>query len=655
MSENVKEREEGEKNSETPVLDNFCRNITEDAKQGKIEPIIGRYKEVERLTEILLRKKKNNPMLIGEPGIGKTAIVEGLALKIIQKDVSRSLLNKEIYELDLTLVVAGTIYRGQFEERMKAIMAELEKRPDIILFIDEIHMMIGAGSAQGSMDASNILKPALARGTIRVIGATTINEFKSIEKDAALQRRFQQIKVEESTRDETIEILNKIKPYYESFHGVKYSNEAIVACTDLSIRYINNRFLPDKAIDAMDEAGAKANNAKVTSIPKKLVSLEERIEESITTKRKLVKENLKIDVIHDLIKKIKTLEIERDLVKNKWEAELNESRKDITFEDVAKIISNMSGVPITKVSEKEHQTLANLATTLKKTIIGQDEAVVAVTKSIQRSRIGMADPNKPNSFFFIGSSGNGKTQLCKQLAKELFGDSEALIRIDMSELSERHDISKLIGAAPGFVGYDKGGQLTDKVKNRPYSIVLLDEIEKAHPDVFNLLLQVLDDGHLTDGSGNKINFKNTVIVMTTNIGARKVSDFGGGVGFNTQAKLSSREDDMKGVITAELKKVFPPEFINRVDELIYFKNLSKESIGKIVEIELEKSLERVVKLGYSVKVTDTMKEFLVENGYEPEFGARPLKRVIRKHVEDFVTEKIIDGLEEGCEILVDKV
>ena len=642
--------------SKTPVLDNFGRDLTKMAIEGKLDPVVGREKEIERVAQILSRRKKNNPILIGEPGVGKSAIAEGLALRIVQRKVPRVLYDKRIVTLDLASLVAGTKYRGQFEERMKAVLSELEKNPDVILFIDEIHTIVGAGGASGSLDASNMFKPALARGELQCIGATTLDEYRQyIEKDGALERRFQKVMIEPTSIDETIQILNNIKNKYEAHHNVVYTPEAIKACVTLTARYITDRFLPDKAIDAMDEVGARVHINNISQhVPQEIIDLEKKIEEIREIKNTVVKSQ-RFEEAARLRDTERQLVMQLEEAKRKWEEETKNNPVKVTEDDVAEVVSMMSGVPVTKVGETENKKLARMAEALKGKVIGQEEAVQKVVKAIQRNRVGLKDPNKPiGSFIFLGPTGVGKTQLAKELAKYLFDSEDALIRIDMSEYMERFAVSRLIGAPPGYVGYEEGGQLTEKVRRRPYSIVLLDEIEKAHPDVFNMLLQVLDDGHLTDSLGRKIDFRNTVIIMTSNIGARQLKDFGQGVGFTTKAKKENVEEYNRGVIESALKKAFAPEFLNRIDDVIIFKSLEKEDMKKIIELELQGLHKRISELGYALKITENAKEFIIEKGFDPNYGARPLKRAIQKYIEDPLAEEMIKGeASEGDEIEVD--
>jgi len=648
------QRKQTDPKSKTPVLDNFGRDLTKMAEAGKLDPIVGREKEIERVSQILSRRKKNNPILIGEPGVGKSAIAEGLALRIVQRKVSRVLFNKRIVSLDLASLVAGTKYRGQFEERMKAVMQELEKNPDVILFIDEIHTIIGAGGASGSLDASNMFKPALARGELQAIGATTLDEYRQyIEKDGALERRFQKVIIEPTTIEETIQILNNIKERYEEHHSVTFTPEAIAACVKLTERYITDRHLPDKAIDALDEVGSRVH-LKNINVPKEILDIEAQIEGLKDQKNEVIKSQ-QYEKAAELRDNERKLQDQLETAKKKWEEDSKNNRVVVTEEHVAEVVSMMCGIPVTRVSQSETGKLVHMAEELRGKVIGQDEAVAKVVKAIQRNRAGLKDPNKPiGSFFFLGPTGVGKTQLAKVLAKYLFDSDDALIRIDMSEYMEKFSISRLVGAPPGYVGYEEGGQLTEKVRRKPYSIILLDEIEKAHPDVFNLLLQVLDDGHMTDGLGRKIDFKNTILIMTSNIGARQLADFGTGVGFGTKAKEESRDDNAKTVIQNALRKAFSPEFLNRIDDMILFKTLTRDSIHKIIDLELEKLYGRINELGYQIEMTEKAKDFIVDKGYDEKYGARPLKRAIQKYIEDPLAEEIIkSSLTEGDKIKID--
>jgi len=642
------------KKSKTPVLDNFGRDLTELAEEGKLDPVVGREKEIERVSQILSRRKKNNPLLIGEPGVGKSAIAEGLALRIIQKKVSRILFNKRVVTLDLASLVAGTKYRGQFEERMKAVMNELEKNDDIILFIDEIHTIVGAGGATGSLDASNMFKPALARGEIQCIGATTLDEYRQyIEKDGALERRFQKVIVEPTTVTETITILNNIKNKYEDHHNVIYTPEAIEACVKLTDRYMSERFLPDKAIDALDEAGSRVHITNI-DVPKQILDLERQLEEVRELKNSVVKRQ-KYEEAAKLRDDEKKLEKELAIAQEQWEEDSKNNRIQVTEDNVADVVSMMTGIPVNRIAQTESNKLAHLPELLQGKVIGQNDAVLKIARSIQRNRAGLKDPNRPiGSFIFLGSTGVGKTQLAKVLAKELFDSEDALVRIDMSEYMEKFAISRLIGAPPGYVGYEEGGQLTEKVRRKPYCVVLLDEIEKAHPDVFNMMLQVLDDGYLTDSLGRKIDFKNTIIIMTSNVGARQLKDFGQGVGFGTAAKVAQADDHSKSIIENALKKTFAPEFLNRIDDVIVFNSLEKADIDKIIEIELSKLYARIADLGYTLTLSDTAKAFIADKGFDKQFGARPLKRAIQKYVEDALAEEIITAkINSGDEIYMD--
>jgi ATP-dependent Clp protease ATP-binding subunit ClpC len=652
--ESYSSKRKSDPKSKTPVLDNFGRDLTNMAEAGRLDPIVGREKEIERVSQILSRRKKNNPILIGEPGVGKSAIAEGLALRIVQRKVSRVLFNKRIVSLDLASLVAGTKYRGQFEERMKAVMQEIEKNKDIILFIDEIHTIIGAGGASGSLDASNMFKPALARGEMQAIGATTLDEFRQhIEKDGALERRFQKVLVEPTTPEETLQILNNIKERYEDHHSVRFSDDAIEACVKLTERYITDRHLPDKAIDALDEVGSRVHLTNI-NVPKEILDVEEKIEALKLEKNEVIKSQ-QYEKAAELRDDERKLQEALESAKAKWEEDSKNNRVEVTETHVAEVVSMMSGVPVTRISESETGRLANMAEEIQDKVIGQDEAVAKVVKAIQRNRAGLKDPNKPiGSFFFLGPTGVGKTQLAKVLAKYLFDSQDSLIRIDMSEYMEKFSISRLVGAPPGYVGYEEGGQLTEKVRRKPYSIILLDEIEKAHPDVFNLLLQALDDGHMTDGLGRKIDFKNTILIMTSNIGARQLADFGSGVGFGTKAREEQRDENAKSVIQNALRKAFAPEFLNRIDDMILFNSLKREDIHKIIDIELELLYGRINELGYTIAMTEAAKDFIVEKGYDEKFGARPLKRAIQKFIEDPLAEEIVkSNLHEGDSINMD--
>lgn len=640
--------------SKTPVLDNFGRDVTSLAEKNKLDPVVGREKEIERVSQILSRRKKNNPLLIGEPGVGKSAIAEGLALRIIQKKVSRILYGKRVISLDLASLVAGTKYRGQFEERMKAVMNELEKNDNIILFIDEIHTIVGAGGATGSLDASNMFKPALARGEIQCIGATTLDEYRqNIEKDGALERRFQKVLVEETTEEETLDILRNIKDRYENHHNVIYTDEALKACAELTARYVSDRYLPDKAIDALDEAGSRVHINNM-NVPDEIIQLEEELEKVKELKNSVVKKQ-KYEEAAKLRDDEKRVERTLSEAQDRWREDSKRNRVTVNDTHIADVVSMMTNIPVNKIVKSEKNKLAYLADSIGEKIIGQREAVEKVVKAIQRNRAGLKDPDRPiGSFIFLGQTGVGKTQLAKILAKEIFESEENLIRIDMSEYMEKFAISRLIGAPPGYVGYEEGGQLSEKVRRRPYSVILLDEVEKAHPDVFNMLLQVLDDGFLTDSLGRKINFQNTIIIMTSNIGARQVKDFGTGVGFETSNIKSQAGDIEKGVIEGALKKTFAPEFLNRIDDIVIFNALEKEHIGQIVEIELVKLTQRIEKLGYTISFTKAAKDFLSEKGYDKKYGARPLNRAIQKYVEDLLAENVVNSsIQEGDNVTID--
>jgi len=640
--------------SETPVIDNFGIDLTRAASEGRLDPIVGREREIERLAQILSRRKKNNPVLIGEPGVGKSAIVEGLALRIVQHKISRILFDKRVVNLDMAAIVAGTKYRGQFEERIKAILNEMSKNPNIILFIDEIHTIVGAGSASGSMDAANMLKPALARGEIQCIGATTLDEYrKNIEKDGALERRFQKVLVDPTTADETLMILQNIKERYEDHHNTRYTDSALEACVKLTDRYISDRNFPDKAIDALDEAGSRMHINNIV-VPQYIEDLEKQIEKIKEDKQSAVKsQNFELAASFRDKERQQLLEIEA--AKAKWEKEMQENRKTVDDDKVAEVVAMMSGVPVQRIAKTENIRLLEMGDVLKTKIIGQDEAVYKIVKAIQRNRIGLKDPKKPiGTFMFLGPTGVGKTYLAKVLAEFMFGSADSLIRIDMSEYLEKFAVSRLIGAPPGYVGYEEGGQLTEKVRRRPYSIVLLDEMEKAHPDVFHLLLQVLDEGHLTDSLGRKIDFKNTILIMTSNIGTRQLKDFGRGIGFHPQGTGDVDKAYASSVIQKALNKTFAPEFINRVDDIVVFDPLEKESINKIIDIELNKVFERIGQVGYSIKLTDAAKDFIASKGYDVQFGARPLKRAIQKYVEDELADIIIrEEVKEGDEVVLD--
>ena len=646
----------GAEKSRTPVLDNFGRDLTKMAEDDKLDPIIGREKEIERVAQILSRRKKNNPILIGEPGVGKTAIAEGLALRIVQKKVSRILFNKRVVTLDLASLVAGTKYRGQFEERMKAVMNELEKSPNVILFIDELHTIVGAGGASGSLDASNMFKPALARGEIQCIGATTLDEYRQyIEKDGALARRFQMVMVDATSPEETIQILNNIKDKYEDHHNVIYTDAAIEGCVKLSDRYISDRFLPDKAIDILDEAGARVHIQNI-NVPEDILRLESEVENIKAEKNRVVKSQ-KYEEAAQLRDKEKKLLEQLDEAKVKWEEESKTKRFTVDEDHVAEVIAMMTGIPAKRVAQKEGNKLLNMGEELKGRVIGQEEAIKKLTKAIQRTRVGLKDPKKPiGSFIFLGPTGVGKTELAKTLATYLFDKEDSLIRIDMSEYMEKFSVSRLVGAPPGYVGYEEGGQLTEKVRRKPYSVVLLDEIEKAHPDVFNILLQVLDDGILTDGLGRRVDFRNTIVIMTSNIGVRDLKDFGAGIGFANRAKVDNQDEIMKSTIQSALKKAFSPEFLNRLDDVVVFNSLSKEDIFKIIDISLGKLFHRITDLGYKIELTEKAKDFLANKGYDQQYGARPLNRAIQKYLEDAIAEEILKGdLSEGDVITADYV
>ncbi len=646
----------GAEKSRTPVLDNFGRDLTKMAEDDKLDPIIGREKEIERVAQILSRRKKNNPILIGEPGVGKTAIAEGLALRIVQKKVSRILFNKRVVTLDLASLVAGTKYRGQFEERMKAVMNELEKSPNVILFIDELHTIVGAGGASGSLDASNMFKPALARGEIQCIGATTLDEYRQyIEKDGALARRFQMVMVDATSPEETIQILNNIKDKYEDHHNVIYTDAAIEGCVKLSDRYISDRFLPDKAIDILDEAGARVHIMNI-NVPEDILRLESEVENIKAEKNRVVKSQ-KYEEAAQLRDKEKKLLEQLDEAKVKWEEESKTKRFTVDEDHVAEVIAMMTGIPAKRIAQNEGNKLLNMGEELKGKVIGQEEAIKKLTKAIQRTRVGLKDPKKPiGSFIFLGPTGVGKTELAKTLATYLFDKEDSLIRIDMSEYMEKFSVSRLVGAPPGYVGYEEGGQLTEKVRRKPYSVVLLDEIEKAHPDVFNILLQVLDDGILTDGLGRRVDFRNTIIIMTSNIGVRDLKDFGAGIGFANRAKADNLDEIMKSTIQSALKKAFSPEFLNRLDDVVVFNSLSKEDIFKIIDISLGKLFHRITDLGYKIELTEKAKDFLANKGYDQQYGARPLNRAIQKYLEDAIAEEILKGdLSEGDVITADYV
>ncbi|MBL7721828.1 MAG: ATP-dependent Clp protease ATP-binding subunit [Chitinophagaceae bacterium] len=645
-------KQAGGAKSKTPVLDNFGRDITKMAELGALDPIVGRESEIERVSQILSRRKKNNPILIGEPGVGKTAIVEGLALRIVQRKVSRVLFDKRVISLDLAALVAGTKYRGQFEERMKAIMNELEKNRDVILFIDELHTIVGAGGASGSLDASNIFKPALARGELQCIGASTLDEYRMyIEKDGALDRRFQKVMVDPPSVDDTIQILNNIKSKYEEYHNVNYDQEAIDACVKLSDRYVTDRLLPDKAIDVMDEVGARVH-LKNINVPQNIVDLEAKIEDVKNEKNKVVKSQ-KFEEAASLRDTEKRLQEELEKAKADWEEESKHKRFPIGEEDIAEVVSMMTGIPVKRMVQAETEKLRKMADDMKGMVIGQDEAILKVVKAIQRNRVGLKDPKKPiGTFIFLGPTGVGKTELARALARHMFDSEDALIRIDMSEYMEKFTVSRLIGAPPGYVGYEEGGQLTERVRRKPYSVILLDEIEKAHPDIYNILLQVLDDGQLTDGLGRKVDFKNTMIIMTSNIGVRQLKDFGAGVGFATASRIENEDEANKAVIEKALKKTFSPEFLNRIDDVIIFNSLTKENIFSIIDILMKGVLKRLANLGFSLELTEAAKTFLADKGYDSQFGARPLHRAIQKYLEDPLAEEILNLHVKAGDVLI---
>ncbi|MGB5488258.1 MAG: ATP-dependent Clp protease ATP-binding subunit, partial [Lysobacterales bacterium] len=640
-------------NSETPVLDNFGIDLTKAAEEDKLDPIVGREKEIERLAQILSRRKKNNPILIGEPGVGKSAIAEGLASRIIKRQVSRILFGKRVVTLDLASIVAGTKYRGQFEERMKAILNELSKTDNIILFIDEIHTIVGAGGATGSLDAANMLKPSLARGEIQCIGATTLDEYRQhIEKDGALERRFQKVMVEATSIEETMEILRNIKDRYEDHHNVLYTDEALDACVTLTNRYISDRYLPDKAIDALDEAGSRVHISNIV-VPERILELEKRLEETKKEKIKAVK-NQNFEKAASFRDREKELIDGLEMEKKKWEKELSKNRQEVSDETVAEVVAMMTGVPVQRIAQAEGARLLKMNEEIQDSVIGQKDAIQKIVKSIQRNRAGLKDPNKPiGTFIFLGPTGVGKTHLAKILAQYLFDSVDNLIRVDMSEYMEKFSVSRLVGAPPGYIGYEEGGQLTEKVRRKPYAVVLLDEIEKAHPDVYHILLQVLDEGQLTDSLGRRVDFRNTIIIMTSNIGSRQLKDFGQGVGFETSNKKTTKDEMNKGIIQKALKRAFAPEFLNRVDDVVMFNSLDKEDIFKIIDIELKGLFARINNLGYQIKLTTVAKDFVAEKGYDIQFGARPLKRAIQKYIEDPMAEVIIQAdIKEGDTIAV---
>ena len=636
---------------DTPVLDRFGNDITKAAEEGRLDPVVGREREIERLIQILSRRKKNNPVLIGEPGVGKSAIVEGLALRIKEHKVSRLLFDKRIVSLDMAAIVAGTKFRGQFEERIKAIIEEVKKSPDVILFIDEIHNIVGAGSASGTMDAANLLKPALARGELQCIGATTLDEYrKNIEKDGALERRFQKVIVEQTSAEETLQILHNIKKNYEDHHNVIYTDGALEACVKLTQRYVSDRFFPDKAIDALDEAGAKVHVANVNA-PKEIEELEDKIAET-TAKKQDAARKQDFEAAANYRDEAHKLQTELQQKKEQWEKELSKNRETVDADKIAEVVAMMTGVPVQRIAQSEGARLLNMRDELKQSIIGQDEAIDKIVKAIQRNRVGLKDPNRPiGTFMFLGPTGVGKTHTAKKLAEFLFDSRDALIRVDMSEYMEKFSVSRLVGAPPGYVGYEEGGQLTEKVRRRPYSVVLLDEIEKAHPDVFNMLLQVMDEGRLTDSLGRQVDFKNTIIIMTSNIGTRQLKDFGGGVGFKT---VRNEQEYSRGVIQKALNRTFAPEFLNRVDDIVMFNSLDKEALYKIIDIEIEGFHKRAAELGYQLTITDAAKEFIVDKGFDSQYGARPLKRAIQKYIEDELAEMILRAeVNQGSKLVID--
>ncbi len=645
-------KQQGGVKSKTPVLDNFGRDITKMAELGALDPIVGRETEIERVSQILSRRKKNNPILIGEPGVGKTAIVEGLALRIVQRKVSRVLFDKRVVSLDLAALVAGTKYRGQFEERMKAIMNELEKNRDVILFIDELHTIVGAGGASGSLDASNIFKPALARGELQCIGASTLDEYRMyIEKDGALDRRFQKVMVDPPSVEDTIMILNNIKSKYEEYHNVNYDQEAIDACVKLSDRYVTDRLLPDKAIDVLDEVGARVH-LKNINVPENIVDLEKKIEDVKNEKNKVVKSQ-KFEEAASLRDTEKRLQEDLEKAKNIWEEESKHKRFPIGEEDIAEVVSMMTGIPVKRMVQAETEKLRKMAEDMAGMVVGQTEAIGKVVKAIQRNRVGLKDPKKPiGTFIFLGPTGVGKTEMARALARYMFDSEDSLIRIDMSEYMEKFTVSRLIGAPPGYVGYEEGGQLTEKVRRKPYSVILLDEIEKAHPDIYNILLQVLDDGQLTDGLGRKVDFKNTTIIMTSNIGVRQLKDFGAGVGFATASKVENEDEANKAVIEKALKKTFSPEFLNRIDDIVIFNSLSRENIFNIIDILMKGVMKRLTNLGFSLELSPNAKAFLADKGYDVQFGARPLHRAIQKYLEDPLAEEILNLNVKAGDVLI---
>lgn len=637
--------------SKTPVLDTFSRDLTRMAEEGKLDAIVGREKEIERVCQILARRKKNNPILIGEPGVGKSSIAEGLAIRIVQRKVSRILFNKRVAMLDLASMVAGTKYRGQFEERVKALMGELEKEPNIILFIDEIHTMIGAGGASGSLDASNMFKPALARGEIQIIGATTLDEYrKHIEKDGALERRFQKVTVEPASPEETLQIISNIKDKYESHHNVNYTEEAIKACVELTTRYQPDRFLPDKAIDAMDEAGSRVHISNIV-VPKEIIDIEKKIGEVKEKKNEVIRSQ-KYEEAAKLRDVERKLNESLESARKEWEEESSKNRQTVTEENVAEVVSMMTGIPVSKVSQNENEKLSKMSDVITGKVIGQDEAVKRVVKAIQRGRVGMKDPNKPTLVaMLIGNSGTGKTFLAKQIAKYMFDSEDSMIRIDMSEYMEKISINRIIGSPSGYVGYEDSN-LLDKIRRKPYCVILMDEIEKAHSDVYNIFLQAFDDGHMTDSHGRQVSFKNCVILMTSNVGTRFVKDFGTGVGFSTKNKSQDKSEEIKSILEKELKKKFAPEFINRIEEIIYFRDLDRENIKSILTLELDKSLDRLKSLGFNAELDDSILEKLIESGYDAQYGARPMKRSIQKWVDDYLTDTLLSNPEKGSTLIL---
>ena len=642
------------KKSKTPILDNFGKDLTKLAESGKLDAVIGREKEIERVAQILSRRKKNNPILIGEPGVGKTAIVEALALRIIEKKVSRTLHNKRVLTLDLASLVAGTKYRGQFEERMKAIMTEIEKSTDVILFIDELHTIVGAGGASGSLDASNMFKPALSRGEIQCIGATTLDEYRQhVEKDGALARRFQVVVVDPTTPKETTNILMNIKDRYESHHNVTYTEDAIKACVSLSDRYISDRFLPDKAIDVMDEAGSRVHINNL-NVPKEIIDIENKIEEIKLIKNQVVK-NQKYEEAAKLRDSERKLIAELEKEKEKWIKSSKKKRDKVAEKNITEVVSMMTGIPVDKIAQKESKKLLGMSKELSSEVIGQNNAIDKLVRAIKRTRVGLKDATKPiGSFIFLGPTGVGKTELAKVLSKYLFSKDDSLIRIDMSEYMEKFSVSRLVGAPPGYVGYEEGGQLSEKVRRKPYSVILLDEIEKAHPDVYNILLQILDDGFLTDGLGHRVDFRNTILIMTSNVGARDIKDFGVGIGFETKANKDNIDQILKSTIDKALKRTFNPEFLNRLDDVIIFNSLTKKDLYKIIDISLNKLYKKANNMGYSINLTKKAKDFLIDKGYDPKYGARPLDRAIQKYLEDVLAEEILSGnLKKGESVVAD--